>query len=100
MKVNPVDYLAPDEKTAFRTLLVFFAQALGRKFDEKHEQGRRGWANGSDPDLKRHLLESLRRHVDKGDMVDVGVLAAMIWNLEGDRCPQQKLEITKDGSQG
>jgi len=84
MKVNMADFLVPEEKSAFRTLLVLFAQALGRKFEEKFDEGHRGWANGSDPGLRRRLLAALRHHVGKEDMVDVGVLAAMIWNLEED----------------
>ena len=102
MKVNLTDYLVAEEKTAFRTLLVLFAQALGGRFDEKCEQGKRGWAGGDrDPDLKGRLWAALRQNVDEGDMVDVAVLAAMIWNLQDDdRVPQQKLEINVSGRVG
>jgi hypothetical protein len=52
-----------------------FAQAMSKKMAKKRVEGHNGWQTCS----TAVLLRMLRQHVDKGDMVDVGNLAMMIY---------------------
>jgi len=60
-----------------------FAEAMKAKLDLKREQGRGGWHDPEQCSLER-LYILLADHVRKGDMVDIGNLAMMIWNRERD----------------
>ena len=55
-----------------------FAAAMKRKLAQKRREGRRGWQKCSVPVLK-HMLDE---HVKKGDPVDIGNFAMMIWNKQ------------------
>lgn len=59
-----------------------FATIMKTKLAEKRAEGRGGW---DDPNqcTTAHLAELLRRHVAKGDPVDVGNFAMMLWNRGG-----------------
>jgi len=54
-----------------------FAEAMKSKLDRKREQGRGGWYLGSC--TQEMLSEMLRDHVEKGDPVDVGNFAMMLF---------------------
>lgn len=53
------------------------AQAMRNKLSKKRNDGRGGWYKLHEVNNKK-LIEMLKKHVDKGDMVDVLNLAAMI----------------------
>lgn len=67
----------PDETAVDR-----FALAMKAKLAEKRAEGRGGW---DDPNqcTTAHLAELLRSHIAKGDPVDVGNFAMMLWNRGG-----------------
>lgn len=67
----------PDDEAVDR-----FAAAMKVKLAEKRAEGRGGW---DDPEQcsTAWLAELLRRHVEKGDPVDVGNFAMMLWNRGG-----------------
>lgn len=65
------------EKYADGILISVTAQAMKIKLDKKREEGRGGWYR-SDICSNEELLKSLKAHIDKGDMIDVINLAAMI----------------------
>ena len=64
---------------AFDEVVKQFGKQMKAKFRRKFMGGRRGW---DEKDQRQFLLSSLKRHIEKGDMVDVANLAAMIWNME------------------
>lgn len=53
-----------------------FAEAMRKKMALKRSQGRTGWWKASEEELNRLL----REHLDKGDPVDIGNFAMMIFN--------------------
>lgn len=59
-----------------------FAAAMKAKLTEKREQGYGGWDDPEDCTIG-WLSELLRKHVDKGDPVDVGNFAMMIHQRGG-----------------
>lgn len=56
-----------------------FAAAMKLKLAKKRSQGRGGWEDPAVTGMK-FLVHMLREHVEKGDPVDVGNFAMMIWN--------------------
>ncbi len=73
----------PDDTAADR-----FAGAMKAKLATKRSEGRGGWEN-KEQCAASFLSELLRRHVDKGDPVDVGTLAMML-HQRGDRITPYK----------
>jgi hypothetical protein len=69
------------ERTENRCGVRDFAQAMQDKLDRKIGEGRGGWW-----DPKQCSIESLcimlADHIKKGDMVDIGNFAMMIWNRQ------------------
>ncbi len=61
------------------TAIDKFAAAMKRKMAQKREQGRGGWSNPSECTVA-FLSDCLRKHVDKGDPVDIGNFAMMLFN--------------------
>lgn len=61
------------------TAVEKFATAMKAKLAAKREQGYYGWDDKADCSQK-HLVELLNKHVLKGDPVDVGNFAMMLWN--------------------
>lgn len=61
---------------ADRLLVDFTADAMLSKLSKKRSDGKHGW-HGALCD-NAYLLASLKEHVEKGDMVDVINIAAMI----------------------
>jgi hypothetical protein len=59
----------------------WFAGALKLKLAKKQNEGRRGWNDPNQVTIDQ-LKEMLVDHVEKGDMLDVGNLAMMIWYRE------------------
>lgn len=59
-----------------------FAAAMKAKLTEKRAQGYGGWDDPEDCTIG-WLSELLRKHVDKGDPVDVGNFAMMIHQRGG-----------------
>ena len=62
----------PDEAAVDR-----FAAAMKLKLAEKRRQGKSGWDDPRCP--TEHLAALLREHVTKGDPLDVGNFAMMLW---------------------
>lgn len=62
----------PDEAAVDR-----FAAAMKSKLAEKRRQGKSGWDDPRCP--TEHLAALLREHVVKGDPLDVGNFAMMLW---------------------
>jgi hypothetical protein len=56
-----------------------FAEAMKDKMHKKYLEGRGGWDNPDQCSIE-YLQRLLREHIDKGDMVDVGNFAMMLWN--------------------
>jgi len=83
MKIDLDRYSVIDEQAAFNALLDRFGEAMKGKFKLKLDQGYSGWMDESNPDLISTLLDSIEIHLAKGgdQMIDVGNLAAMLWNL-------------------
>ena len=83
MKIDLNRYSVVDEQAAFNALVDEFGEAMKIKFELKMEQGYSGWMDESDSELIPSLIHSLHQHVEKGgdQMIDVGNLAAMLWNL-------------------
>lgn len=67
-----------------------FAVAMKAKLAKKREQGYCGWDNDCSVS---HLAELLIGHVGKGDPVDIGNFAMMIWNRVQTE-PDRKSAIT------
>lgn len=77
------------ERTENRCGVRDFAQAMQDKLDRKMEEGRGGWWNPEEctvQELKRLLFS----HLEKGDMVDIGNFAMMIWIRQRDAKPDGK----------
>lgn len=68
-----------------------FYQACLRKLAKKRQEGRGGWNKPEAVSIEQ-LQDMLLDHVTKGDMVDVGNIAMMIWN-------RQRMEDTADGEE-
>lgn len=64
---------------AFDAVVNAFNKQMKVKFRKKYLEGRDGWDNRNQ---KHFIKASLKKHISKGDMVDVANLAAMIWNME------------------
>lgn len=57
-----------------------FAKEMAKKLAWEARQGKQGW---DDPGWQREeILEQLRQHLEKGDMVDVANFAMFAWNQE------------------
>lgn len=69
-----------DHENADSLLLISATQAMQRKLEKKRNDGIIGWHTGSCSNslLKKMLAE----HVEKGDMIDVMNLSAMIYTRE------------------
>src|SRR5688500_8707654 len=68
------------ELSALNACVDSFAHAMKEKLMRKWmRDGKAGW---DDPEWRDHIRESLTRHVEKGDMVDVANLAMMLWNFK------------------
>ena len=63
-----------DRHSNLIVLKDFFA-ACSAKFHESSKKGRSGWRMVSTSELHKML----QRHVEKGDMRDVAIIAMMIW---------------------
>lgn len=68
------------ELIAFDHMLNAFVSEMREKFRYKFNQGFRGW---DDPQMLQTVWELLEQHVRRGpaQMIDVGLLSAMVWNL-------------------
>lgn len=65
------------EQVADEILVEQATRAMLEKLKKKRCEGRGGWHTDSCSNNK--LMESLKDHIEKGDMVDVMNLAAMIY---------------------
>lgn len=67
-------------KKALDACVDDFADAMKRKLCQKGMQGAYGW---DDPEWTREeIMQRLRDHIKKGDMVDVANFAMFAWNKE------------------
>lgn len=67
-----------------------FAAAMKEKLARKRAEGRGGW-NDPDQCTAQHLSALLRKHVEKGDPIDVGNLAMML-HQRGERITVAEVE--------
>lgn len=74
---QPVVLPHPDDEAVDR-----FAQALKEKLAQKRKQGYAGWDDPQQCSIE-YLQELLHSHLEKGDPVDVGNFAMMLWNRGG-----------------
>lgn len=74
---RPSESVRGEEAHADDLAVDRFAAAMKAKLAEKRAQGYGGWDNPDDCTVE-WLSELLRKHVDKGDPVDVGNFAMMI----------------------
>lgn len=70
-------FVHPDDAAVDR-----LADAMKAKLAQKRHEGRSGW-NDPDECSTKDLAEQLRRHVAKGDPVDVANFAMMLFNRGG-----------------
>lgn len=67
-------------KVALDACVDAFAKDMKAKLCHKFLQGKSGW---DDPNWQREdVIEQLRNHIDKGDMVDVANFAMFAWNKQ------------------
>lgn len=66
--------------TADHIMAISAVKAMRTKLNRKRDEGRGGWFT-SDCSNKV-LLEMLKEHIEKGDMIDVMNFAGMIWMRE------------------
>ena len=69
---------ATDNETAENLMIMSISKAMLDKLKKKRDQGRSGWYQ-LHVIKNEKLLGMLKNHVDKGDMVDVLNIAAMIY---------------------
>lgn len=82
-----------DPRSADELGLMRFSYAMNVKLAKKRGEGKHGWNYPIPKDRTRpyfgctvdDLKSMLRKHVKKGDMVDVGNIAMMIWNRQNPR---------------
>jgi len=65
-----------------------FAAALKRKLAKKRKDGRHGWKTCAPDDLAVMLVE----HVEKGDAIDIGNFAMMLWHVQGRHARARRIE--------
>ncbi len=65
------------DEAADEILVKMVGEAMAAKLRKKRAEGRGGW-HSSVTEIDASLMDSLRDHVDKGDMIDVINLAGMI----------------------
>lgn len=70
--ITEVAFESPDDRGVRR-----FAEAMRTKLDQKRHEGRGGW-NDREAVTAEQLSEMLRRHVEKGDPVDVANFCMML----------------------
>ncbi len=71
----------PEEADA--TGVERFAEAMNAKLAQKRRQGAHGWNTTRDSGWGcsvKELESALRRHLSKGDVVDVANFCMMVWN--------------------
>lgn len=69
------------EDTENRCGVRDFATAMSDKLYSKTRAGRSGWWNPDECSIE-DLLLMLAGQIKKGDMVDIGNLAMMVWNRQ------------------
>lgn len=69
------------EKMADAMLLQHSQLGMAAKLNAAREKGRGGWWNKNECSIE-YLRQLLREHVEKGDMMDVMNLAAMVYVRE------------------
>lgn len=69
------------ERSENRAGVRDFSNAMLDKLEAKLNDGRYGWHDPAECSIE-HLCVLLADHIRKGDMVDIGNLAMMIWNRQ------------------
>lgn len=67
-------------KRALDACVDAFADELKKKLVRKYLEGKSGWDDPSWP--REDIIQQLRAHIDKGDMVDVAAFAMFAWNQD------------------
>ena len=85
--MKPSELTDLDDVQADQILVSLCSEDMRIKLYNKRQEGRGGWNHSCSNDL---LMDMLKEHVEKGDMVDVMNLAGMIhmrkkYGVEGDR---------------
>ena len=71
------------ERTAFVTLVNKFRKRIFEKLEKKSKEEYKKPLWDKSEQLPK-LKKMIQLHIEKGDMVDVAIIAMFIWNLEGD----------------
>lgn len=84
--IKSTDYIPDDarkeaEQSALAELLGIFSKEMAQKVMLKLESGYSGWDN---PTVEATMRQKLEKNLQENDMVDVAVLAMMLWNLKQD----------------
>jgi hypothetical protein len=82
--IKTTDFISDDakkeaEQIALGTLLDTFAKEMGQKIFLQMQKGYQGWDKS---EMIETLKQKLLTNFEKGDMVDVSILAMFLWNLQ------------------
>lgn len=81
MKISGDIYEDYKEEIALDLLLNIFFISVRGKLHQKILEGYCGWDDPSAVPTE-NLIEKLKSNLEKGDMIDVATLAALIWNRQ------------------
>lgn len=73
-----------DGSAADNTGVARFSLAMREKLERKRDEGRGGWNDPQECTIEG-LQRMLKEHIKKGDPVDIGNFAMMIWNRQNPR---------------
>ena len=76
------DALTEKERIIDHCAVHDFSEAMQTKMDKSRAKGRSGWHDPYQCTISS-LAKLLREHMDKGDYVDVGNFAMMLWHRTG-----------------
>ncbi len=80
-RMDGIDKPELAETRALERVASVFAGKVRARLTEKQREGKKGW---DDPEAdSEELPEQLRTNVVRGDWINVGALAALLWNREG-----------------
>lgn len=76
---------ATEEEKGIVLLMSEFVSSMTNRMIQKHKQGKTGW---NDIAILDELKASLPKYVERGNMVDLANVAAIIWHLENKKYGQ------------
>lgn len=82
---RPIIPLAQVERAALRLLAGTFAGMVGQRLLNAEAAGKRGWEQPAGPEasaMEADLKQRLVLNMAHGDWIDVGAIAAIMWNRQ------------------